>query len=371
MSPRAHRSRAAPPARRTNGAWGYLSTVVSVTGATIVSFAGREVLALPDIVMIYLVGITAVAARFGRWHSTFAAALSVASYDFFIVPPVFKFVVDDARHLLTFGTMFGVGLLISHLTQRLRQEEVRAREEELRSALLSSVSHDLRTPLAAMAGAATALRDAPENLASAERADLAETICEEVDRLERLIDNLLDMTRLQFGRVRPKPRWFSLDEVIDSALTRNERKLRGRSVNVNLSESTFLVFADPTLIEQVFVNLLENAAKYTPPGSPIDIVGRVTEDGWDVEVADRGPGIDRVFREKVFEKFYRGPHDDRRGAGLGLAICRGAVEAHGGSLTVEARAGGGATFRMVLPSAPDTAPSLGDPGAHSPPEDPA
>ncbi len=371
MSSGARRSLMAVSARRASGAWSYLSTMLSVTATTIVSFAGRDVLALPDIVMIYLVGIMAVAARFGRWPSTLAAALSVASYDFFIVPPVFEFVVDDARHLLTFGTMFGVGLLISHLTRRLRQEEVRAREEELRSALLSTVSHDLRTPLGAMSGAATALRDCPDGLTSSERADLAGTICDEADRLERLIDNLLDMTRLEFGGVQPKRRWFLLDDVIDSARTRNERKLGLRLVNVSLPGSAFLVFADPALIEQVLVNLLENAAKYTPPGSPIDVVGRVTRSGWEIEVADRGPGIERAVRNKVFEKFYRGPHDDKPGAGLGLAICRGAVEAHGGSLTVDARPGGGATFRIVLPSVLEAPPAFEQPGTTPPYEDPA
>jgi two-component system sensor histidine kinase KdpD len=317
---------------------------------TTLSFAGRNVLELPDVVMIYMLGIMVVAARFGRLPATLAAALSVASYDFFIVPPVFKFVVHDARHLLTFAMMFGVGLVISSLTERLRHQELRAREEELRSTLLSTVSHDLKAPLATITGAATTLRDDPSKLSSEERKRIADAICREADRLDRLIGNLLDMTRLEFGGVQLNRQWVSLDDVVASALGSIERAIEGRRVNTQLPDGALPLLVDRALLEQVFVNLVENASKYTPPESPIDIVVRRTESAWEIEVADRGPGIESSLREKVFEKFYRGPNQAKPGAGLGLSICRGIAEAHGGSLVLEARPGGGSVFRMVLPT---------------------
>lgn len=354
-----------PMRRMSTHGWALGAVVIT----TSLSFAGRQVLALPDIVMIYMLGIMIVAARFGRRPATFTAALSVASYDFFIVPPVFEFVVDDARHLLTFSMMFGVGLLISHLMERLKQQELRAREEELRSTLLSTVSHDLRTPLAVISGAATTLRDTPATLAPHGHSELAGAICDEADRLGRLIDNLLDMTRLQFGGVRLKRQWVSLEDLVASSLNRVQRVLEGRAVEVHLPEGVHVLSVERALMEEVFVNLLENASKYTPPGTPIDIVERMTEDAWEIEVADRGPGIDASLREKVFEKFYRGPAVEKPGAGLGLAICRGILEAHGGSIFVDARPGGGSVFRMVLPFAVNSSPVPADPLAASSTED--
>jgi two-component system, OmpR family, sensor histidine kinase KdpD len=349
--------------RPLGGSAGYLWAVALVSVATALSVAGREMLALPDIVMLYMLGIMVVAARFGRGASSFAAALSVASYDFFIIPPVFRFVVDDARHLLTFGTMFGVGVLISDLTSRVRRQELLAQREEMRSSLLSTVSHDLRTPLAGITGAATTLRDGPAQLSPEERADLVATICEEADRLERLVENLLDMTRLEFGGMVVKRVWTSLEELVVSALDRMQMKLDGRQVTVDLPADQVLVLVDPLLMGQVFVNLLDNAAKYTPPETPIEIRGRKTDGALEIEIADHGAGIELVLREKVFEKFFRGPHGGRPGAGLGLAICRGIVQAHGGSLIADGCTGGGAVFRLRLPVEGNAPPLPADPGA--------
>jgi two-component system sensor histidine kinase KdpD len=236
---------------------------------------------------------------------------------------------------------------------------MKAHEEELRSTLLSTVSHDLRTPLGAITGAATSLRDDATNLSSEERRKLAEAICGEAERLDRLIGNLLDMTRLQFGGIQLKRQWVSLDDVIASALGRIDRLLDGRVVRTQLPEGVLLLSVDRALLEQVFVNLLENAAKYTPKELPVDIVGRKAGGAWEIDVADRGPGIDSSIREKIFDKFFRGPNEHTPGAGLGLAICRGIAQAHGGSLILEARPGGGSIFRVTLPS-PSDSPALTD-----------
>lgn len=450
-----------------SGARAYPQTVALVAAATALASLAHRALALPDIAMVYLLVIMAVAVRYGRGASVLASALSVASYDLFFIPPYFTFDVHDAHNVLSFVTMFVVGQLLSELAFRIRrgEREARRREsrtaalyaltralgeaddapsvtralaaqaeavfggsvavhlhaaptsersehehrvtisarsealgelvlrpvaalddderaladafarqggaalervqlvkaahdaalkahtEQMRSTLLSAVSHDLRTPLAAITGAATTLREDGEGLAKAQRDDMVDTICEEAERLERLVANLLDMTRLESGAITVKREWVPLEEVVGSALTRLERRLAGRAVTTELPEALSMVSIDPVLIEQIFVNVLENAIKYTPAGSPLEIRAKAHGEGVEVTVADRGPGVPAGRESQIFERFYRGAHKGVGGVGLGLPISRGLAEAHGGTLTAHPREGGGALFRLVLPSA--------------------
>jgi two-component system sensor histidine kinase KdpD len=435
--------------------------------ATATGMAGGKHLALPDLVMLYLLVIMLAAALLGRGPALVSATLSVLAYDFFFIPPYYTFNVDDERHLLTFAMMFVVGLLISGLTLRIRRHEdearmreertaalyalsrdlgaaadaaeatrviarhgtsvfkqsvsvfvpspgqpagtasdtstcvplsaggkvlavmvfpadalpfgreqrqfleafareaalalertrlaeeaktaaLRARTEEMRNALLSAVSHDLRTPLAAITGAATTLRDASQGTTASD-AELLDTICEEADRLERLVRNLLDMTRLQSGAVEVKREWVPLEEIVGSALNRLDVQLAGRDVRTHLPADLPLLSVDAVLFEQVFVNLFENAAKHTPAGSALEIDARADERAVTIEVADRGPGLPAGSEGRIFERFFRARDTGVPGAGLGLAICLGIVQAHGGTLTAENRPGGGAIFRCTLP----------------------
>jgi two-component system sensor histidine kinase KdpD len=222
--------------------------------------------------------------------------------------------------------------------------------ERLRGSLLASMSHDLRTPIAVVKGAASSLLDETAALPAGERRDLLETIRDEAERLHTIVRDLLDLSRIESGALVVGKEWCPLEDVVGSALARLDATLAGRDVRVKLPEPLLLVPVDPVLMEQVLTNLLENAAKYTPPGTPLDIEASVGEEGVTVEVSDRGPGIPVDELERVFAKFHRLPGDERvPGSGLGLAICRAIVTAHGGRIWAENREGGGARFRFVLP----------------------
>jgi two-component system sensor histidine kinase KdpD len=229
----------------------------------------------------------------------------------------------------------------------------------MRSSLLSAVSHDLRTPLASITGAASALRDAATLADPGRRGELIDTLCEEAERLERLVANLLDMTRLEGSGVEIHREWVPLEELVGAALVHLERALAGRSIHTELDEQLPFVALDPILAEQLLVNLLENAAKHTPAGSPIEVRARARGAHLEIEVLDRGPGLPPGTESRVFEKFFRASPTRAPGVGLGLAICRAIAQAHGGSIVAENREGGGACFRATLPLAgkpPDASP---------------
>jgi len=238
------------------------------------------------------------------------------------------------------------------LTERheLVRREVEA--ERLRTSLLSSLSHDLRTPLGSIEGAASSLLEDRGGLPVEVRRDLAEAILEESQRMSRLVANLLDMIRLETGALAVKKSWQPLEEVLGVVLLRLEDRLRSHPVEIRLPADLPLVPVDELLLEQVFINLLENAARYTAPGTPIAVRAWAEDGAVVVEVSDRGPGVPLGEEEAVFRKFYRGGASGTLPAGgarLGLTICRGIIAAHGGRIWVESPRGGGAAFRFTLP----------------------
>src|SRR6266446_4225828 len=239
---------------------------------------------------------------------------------------------------------------------RLRRESLRVevlqRTDELRAALLSSVSHDLRTPLASIKAAASSLLQEDVQWDDEARRSFALTIEREADRLNRLVSNLLDMSRIEGGALRPEKEWYPIDELVHDVLGHMQPMLDGRTVHTDLPADLPPVELDYLEIDQVLTNLIENAVRYTPAGSPIELSARVDGDQMVISVADRGPGIPPDDRERVFDKFYRVLETQTTrttGSGLGLAVSRGLVEAHGGRIWEENRDGGGAIFRFTLP----------------------
>lgn len=226
---------------------------------------------------------------------------------------------------------------------------MKVRDEEMRNTLLSAVSHDLRTPLATITGAATTLRDAPTHLTKEQGTELLCAICEEAERLERLLSNLLSMTRIQSDGLKVHREWVPLEELVGSVLSRLEQRMVGRAVTVDIADDVPLLSVDPLLVEQLIHNYVENAIKYTDDGSPIDVSAQRTGDDVEITVSDRGPGVPPELSLAIFDKFVRGSTRGAGGVGLGLAICRGIAEAHGGVVGVRPREGGGASFFVRLP----------------------
>jgi two-component system sensor histidine kinase KdpD len=255
---------------------------------------------------------------------------------------------DRQQLLRTFANQIAVALERARLTGEAERARVDVESERMRNALLSTVSHDLRTPLAAITGAASSLRD-DLALDPATRRELADTISDEAARLNRLVGGLLDMTRLESGAVRVRKEWHSLEEVVGAALGRVGPALDTRPLRLDLPRGRDLVPLDDVLFGQVVVNLVENALKYTPEKSPIEITAAVADGPLRFEVADHGPGFAAGEETKVFDKFYRGAHGERGGVGLGLTITRALVEAHGGSIRAANRPGGGAVFTVEIP----------------------
>jgi two-component system, OmpR family, sensor histidine kinase KdpD len=439
----------------------YAWAVASVFGMTAIGLMAFEYVDLAEITMLYLLAIM-LSSLFGRGPSLLAVSLAVIAFNFCFIPPRFTFAVADVRHLLTFGVMFGAGLVISTLVVRLRRQErdasmreqrtahlqaftrdvsaadsvsdvatvlahhlgatldvdaavlagtdtlaaanrlyiplivgesrvgvlairqrngtlsqlgadqrqlvdalarqaalaiarvqlaeqaheaaLRARTEELRSSLLSAVSHDLRTPLSVITGAATSLVQHGDTLTAEARSELLQTIVEDARRLERVLSNLLQLTRVETG-LEPASEWIPAEEIVGAALTRTEEIRRSRPVDTEVP-ADLLLKIDPVLFEQALINLIENATRHGAP--PFTISARRDNGDVAIEIADRGPGLPAGDAARLFEKFVRA--SSAPGAGLGLAVVRAIVQAHGGSVVAENRPGGGAVFRILLPT---------------------
>ncbi len=253
------------------------------------------------------------------------------------------------RQMATAAALIAIALERVHFVSVARDSTVLVESERLRNTLLAALSHDLRTPLTAILGSAESLRlDAPA--LSAEHMSMIDAIRSQAQRTSDLVDNILDMARLESGEVRLRKEWQSLEEIIGSALAARASMLSAHVVEVALPPDLPLVECDALLLERVFVNLLENAAKYTLAGSRIHIRARATDESVEVEVADNGPGIERGREDEIFGKFVRGASaPDIPGLGLGLAICRAIVAAHGGVMRAGPVPEGGAVFTLTLP----------------------
>jgi len=265
---------------------------------------------------------------------------------------------EQRRLLDTCASLLAISLERIHYVDVAQSTTVQMESERLRNSLLSAISHDLRTPLASLVGMAESLtmtQPAP----SGEQLQMVKGISQAAQRMNSLVNNLLDMARLESGQVQLNLQWQPLEEVVGSALKAMQGALGARSVHVLLEPNLPLLHFDSVLIERVLCNLLENAVKYTPQGSPIEIGAVALDESVRITVDDDGPGLPKGREEVIFQKFERGRKESATpGVGLGLAICRAIVEAHGGRISAQTRPQGGARFVFDLPRG--VPPSLDD-----------
>jgi len=333
--------------------WHYAGAVLAcLFTAVIASFLTRW-LDPANIVMLFLLTVFLVAWLLGRGPALLAAFLAVALFDFFFIQPHFSFAVADAQHLITFAVMLAVALVTGQLAavarERLRYVEMvqetrmQAEAERLRHSILASLSHDLRTPLAALVGLADTLVLARPKLPPPHD-ETARALRDQAQSLAEMVNNLLELARLTQGRQPLNLEWQPLEEIVGAAIQRLGPVLDAHPVSVDLDPGLPLLQFDAVLLERVLGNLLDNAAKHTPPGTLVFVEARVRGDVAEVSVRDSGPGFPS---EAGF--------DAPASLGLGLSICQAIVTAHGGKLRLENGPDGGArvTFTLPLGTPPD------------------
>jgi two-component system, OmpR family, sensor histidine kinase KdpD len=313
-----------------------------------------------NIVMLYILAVAFSSLREGYAAAILTSLLSLISFNYFFIPPELTFHVADAQYIITFIGLFSVGLIIAELNARTRRQAEAAyrreqqtallsEKEKLQSTLLNSISHDLRTPLVSITGALGSLKEDNALLSEAARQDMLEAAYEDAERLNRLVGNLLEMSRLQSGSLQLKREYYDVQEIITVARTQLREVLKKRDIKVEIEPNLPLLFVDLVLFAQVFVNLLDNANKYSPTDKAIEIRAYHNKASVVIEIADRGIGIPEVELHHIFEKFYRATSaNGRSGSGLGLSICEGIVDLHGGQIHAENRQNGGARFLIQL-----------------------
>jgi two-component system sensor histidine kinase KdpD len=271
----------------------------------------------------------------------------------------------ERRVLATFANQAALAVEQQQVRDHLARTRALEETDRLRSALLNSVSHDLRTPLASIKGSVTSLLDADVPWDERQRSEFLRTIDAETDRLTHLVDNLLDSTRLETGAYEPDIVQVRLADIVEPAVERARARTSQR-IDVRLDSGLPVVLADPVRLDQILTNLLDNANRYAP-GSPITLRAAAVGSQVELRVADHGPGVPETERERIFEQFYRLKGGGRRpeGTGMGLAICRGIADVLGGGLHVETTPGGGATFVLRLPIVPDPDSRPATAGIHS------
>jgi len=344
-----------------NGGWrGYAWAAGGVAACTLAGLAMEGRFNPVNIAMVYLLAVVLVAMHYSRGAAVASALLSVLAFDFIFVPPKWTFAVDDFQYVLTFTVLVVVALVISKLARDIREQaqreaalETAAQTERIRSALLASISHDLRTPLAVMAGVSSSLAEAGDGVGPEERKALAQSLFEQTRAVSEQVAKVLQMTRLESGSITPERDWNSLPDLAGAVLNRLRERLASHRVMTDFAADLPLVRVDAMLVDHVLSNLLENAARYTPADTLIRLRGEVDGGRVLVSVEDFGAGLAPEEFERVFAKFHRGRSEGGiAGAGLGLSICRAIVTLHRGRIWAERMPGGGTAFRFTLPLEP-------------------
>ncbi len=346
------------PLEQGRGWRGYLKSTLLVAAVTLAGEFVKRYLEPTNLVMFYLLAVVIAAMRWGRGPAIVASVLGVLAFDFFLIPPYLTFAVAAWQYLFTFIGLLIVGLLISELmiktreqAEKVRQLELLKATEKLQTALLNSISHDLRTPLSSIIGSISMLlQDAP-SLDEETIHELLEDAYDESNRLNRIVGNILDTARMEAGALRISPNFCELRDILGVSLQELKPKLSHRSVDIQIPHDFPEIPMDFSWILKVFINLIDNAVKYSPSGTPIRMGATHQGEKVKIEISNEGAGIPDEDLKLIFDKFYRaGKPEQTGGLGLGLSICKGIIEAHHGEIWAENRPGNkGVTLVILLP----------------------
>jgi two-component system sensor histidine kinase KdpD len=339
---------------------GALSATAGLPALTASLLPARDDLAVESVLLLYLLVVVGIAAVGGVWPAAVAAIAAVGLVNWFFTPPFHTLTIADGDHVLALVVFLVVVLVVSlyvTVADRNASESARVRAEaagldrtnELRTALLNAVSHDLRTPLASIKASVSSLRAGDVEWTAAATAEFLAAIEVDTDRLNQLVGNLLDMSRLQTGALDLHRVPVALEEVVANAV--DSLGVRPGALAVDVPEDLPLALVDPGLLERAVANLVANALHWSPPGGVVEVVARLRAPDLELQVVDHGPGIPHGGREQIFRPFQRLGDRNSGGVGLGLAIARGFVEAMQGELVVDDTPGGGATFRVLVATA--------------------
>ncbi|HKD32942.1 MAG TPA: ATP-binding protein [Gaiellaceae bacterium] len=319
-----------------------VSAVAVVTG---VVFGLKDVAPVLSLGVLYIFAVLPVAIFYGLAYAIGVSVLSMLAFNFFFLPPLHTLAMTDSENWVALAVFLVTSVVVSQLAIAAADAEALRRSDAAKTAILHAVSHDLRSPLTAIRAASDGLESSTLDLDEHDRAELLETIRLETSRLERLVGNLLDLSRLEAGAAQPQPQLWPVDELVSGAL--DSLGADAARVSVRSEEALPPVRVDAVQLERALANVLENALRLSSPTDRVDVTVSASGDQVFVRVDDRGPGLANEDLGRIFQ-----PFEGRSGTGLGLAIARGFAEANGSRLWAEPRHGSGARFVFALPAAP-------------------
>lgn len=309
------------------------------------------------VALLLLLAVSVMAMVLPVWPVMAAAALSAVVWNFFFIPPTFTFHITSTQDVLMFVMYFSIAMLNAVLTSRIRRAEQQARQREgrektllLYNTLLNSLSHELRTPISAIIGAVDTLKESATRLSDSNKTQLLAEIDTASMRLNRQVNNLLNMSRIESGTVRLQNDWCDVNELLHAVIEESGADAQGREVNFEADDTLPLFKLDRGLLEQVLHNVVHNALHHTPPQAALRLAVIPKNDSCEITIDDHGPGFPEEEIAHVFGKFYRLPNAATGGTGLGLSIVKGYVDVLGGTVQLSNRLGGGARFVITIPA---------------------
>lgn len=334
----------------------FFVSIVATVFVSMVCYLLSDLIGYRTVALLLMATVSILAIFFTLYPVLLAATLSALIWDYFFIPPHFTLHVKNSDDVLMLMMYFIIALINGVLTSKLRrmeklelQKEERQNTIKLYKTLFDSISHELRTPIATIVGASDNLMQKKSNISDEDKSNLINAISVAAFRLNRLIDNLLNMQRLESGMLKIKPDWCEINELINSPVNRLESELSSHNLQIQIQEDFPIIKLDFGLIEQALFNLLHNETLYTPNGSTITISAKYTDGVLVLEISDNGKGFSDEELELLFSKFYRSAAKKTGGTGLGLSIVKGFVEAHNGKVKVENNVPHGAKFTLEIP----------------------